>query len=437
MIKHFIGVWLAYWLAIALLPTKSIYPGTVQAFLLQFSFVALVLLGFFAIAPSAPRTSVEIRSAKHLIWLALGMSLVGLLALTYDKVAIQGIDYSRGLAAAREQWRQFGEEREGAASSIYSALGYLVGSAYYVAAVLAVTQSRSLTARHRLFVLFLCISFLLANSLITGGRSNVLLFAAFVLGAFASRTVHLSELFPKTAQRFLVSLVLALVFTYTVFIFYQRAATSELAAAEYVLGFLPYIGLEAATWYSDLLDGSTVSSLSAMLVLSTSYITHSFATVAAIIDSPGEDKVILFLNSAKILSKLGLVSQPDGDWFLAGRLPSLPGALWHQFGAPLFVAWSISIGALAALAQHWAARRPNRLLPLGTHAMAYVTLLLSPALFAGDFLSFPYVAGAFVQLAFIAACLRIRVSARPAQTSITKSIGDYESATAPRLRDSR
>ena len=59
---------------------------------------------------------------------------VDLAALTYDKLFIQKIDYSAGLAFAREEWRQLGEEREGQASSIFSVIGYLLGSSYYVAA---------------------------------------------------------------------------------------------------------------------------------------------------------------------------------------------------------------------------------------------------------------------------------------------------------------
>ena len=49
-------------------------------------------------------------------------------------------------------------------------------------------------------------------------------------------------------------------------------------------------------------------------------------------------------------------------------------------------------------------------MPLGSSVMAHVTLLLTPALFAGDFLSFPFVLGSFVQLAVIDRFLRLNPS---------------------------
>jgi hypothetical protein len=136
-----------------------------------------------------------------------------------------------------------------------------------------------------------------------------------------------------------------------------------------------------------------------MVVLALSYVTHSFATAAAIVEGPTEDKSILFLHAAGILYKLGLGSAPDGDWFLTGRFPSLPGALWHQYGALGFGAASLALGAIAASARVWAIRSPRRLVPMGVCLLVDAILLLSPALFAADFLSFPFVVASFLVLA--------------------------------------
>jgi hypothetical protein len=111
------------------------------------------------------------------------------------------------------------------------------------------------------------------------------------------------------------------------------------------------------------------------------------------------DSTILFLHILGILHKLGLTSAPEGDWFLAGRLPSVPGALWHQFGVLGFIVSSLLLGTICAIMAVWTARQPHRLLPLGAFVMADSTLLLSPALFAGDFLSFPFVMASFILLA--------------------------------------
>jgi hypothetical protein len=136
-----------------------------------------------------------------------------------------------------------------------------------------------------------------------------------------------------------------------------------------------------------------------MIVLGISYVTHSFATVAGIVVAPSEDKTILFVHLISILHKLGLADPPDADWFLSGRFPSLPGALLHQYGLWGLVLGSIAVGVLTACAAVWSARRPAALLPLGCMVMAGAVLVLSPALLAFDFLSFPFVIASFAILA--------------------------------------
>ena len=413
MSKHFLRIWLIYWIFIELLPVKSIYPATTQAFLLQLAFVVIVLIaleftGFILNFKDLPEArSVEISRSLSIIKISLGMSVFGFIFLIYDKIYIQGVDYSDGLVVAREQWRQLAENRDEGASSIFSVFGYLFGSAYYVAAVLAITQVKILRTSQRIWTLLACFFIVMGNSIITGGRSNVILLAVFILGAMVSRRgLSFRKLLESQLHRWTLILAVGLAASYTVFIFYERADASELSGLEYVLDFLPFLGLEMAEWYQSLLDGSALSSLSAMLVLAVSYVTHSFATTAAIIDGPTEDKTIIFVHMVSILSRLGLSNNPDSEWFLAGRFPSFPGALWHQFGVTGFFFGSILLGIGCAAAAAWTAVRPARLLPLGVFVMAYVVLILTPLLFAGDFLSFPFVAAAFLVLAFTGNFLR-------------------------------
>lgn len=408
MIRHFVGVWLLYWTAVALLPVQSVYPATVMAALHQVTFVVSVLVAYVvAVAvlrvPRVP-TGLDrnVPRSRSLIALSLWLSLVGLALLTYDKMYVQGIDYSEGVAVAREEWRQLGEEREGRASSIFSALGYLLGSSYYVAMALAVTQGRVLSARFRFWAIVASAGFVLANSLITGGRSSVLLFAVFFLGALTARREVTLESLLGTRPRVRALAALALVSAmYTVYVFYARAAASGVAALEYALEFLPFLGLEAQSWYRQTLDGGPVSSLGAMLVLAMSYVTHSFATVAAIVDATPEDKTILFLHLAGLLHKVGLGPLPDGEWFLAGRLPTVPGALLYQFGMAGPLAGGGTLGICCATARAWTTSRPDRVLPLGAFTLAHATLVLSPAVLALDFLSAPFIAASFFMLAVV------------------------------------
>jgi len=415
MVKHFLGVWLIYWVTVALLPVHSIYPATAEAFALQCAFVTLVL-GTYTLTyavlggPALPAAGrFDLPTAPTLILISLVMSILGFVFLAYDKAYIQGIDYSEGIAVAREEWRRGGEAREGQPSSVFSVMGYLLGSGYYVAAVLAVTQVGVLSARQRVWILLASFILLMGNSAISGGRSNILLMTVFMFGAMAARGgLKFRRLFNTLAQRQILILAAGLSVAYTLFVFYQRAQDSDVSVLEYALDFLPYLGLEPEEWYKSLMDGSSASSLSAIFVLAVSYLTHSFASVAAIIDASAEDKTIIFVHITGILSKLALVNRPDGDWFLAGRFPSFPGALWHQYGGIGFVFGSLLLGVISAFANTWTAWQPARLLPLGAFVMVYSVLLLTPALFAADLLSFPFAAAAFVIVALLDRYLRFR-----------------------------
>jgi oligosaccharide repeat unit polymerase len=423
MLRQFVFVWVLYWIAVAVLPVHSIYPGTFQAFLLQLSFVCIVwfcaktVLDMFHIRRMPAADKQNINYSASLIRIAIFLSIIGLIALAYDKMYIQKIDYSAGVATAKEQWRELGEDRAGGASSVFSAVGYLLGSCYFVAVVLAVTQGAILSARARLITFVTCFLLLMVNSLLTGGRSAVLLIAAFVAAAFSARRgIAVRGLFASALQRRFIQSLVLIAAAYTVFIFYDRAAAGDLSGAVYATNFLPFMGLEADSWYRNALgNGSPMSSIVAMLVLAGCYITHSFSTVAAIVDAPFEDKSIIFLTVGQLLYKLGIVGRPDEGWILAGRFPTVPGALWHQFGPLGFFVGSVLLGFTAGAAKVWAVRRPDHLLSLGAYSMATATLIVSPAVFAPDFTSFPFVVAAFVILAVAAKFVVLR-RARSSQT---------------------
>src|SRR5688572_2097085 len=100
MLSRFLHVWLFYWLAVALLPVRSVYPATGEAFLVQLTFVVLVagtlkfISSRFAPGPMPAAGATDIPCASTLLWIALALSAVGLLALCYDRIFIQGVDFS-------------------------------------------------------------------------------------------------------------------------------------------------------------------------------------------------------------------------------------------------------------------------------------------------------------------------------------------------------
>lgn len=406
MIRGFLYSWLLYWTLVLLVPVHSVYPAVTAAFLLQLAFLVLVVAGYFVASPQCREFAMpsitlgEIPSANQLITISLWMSLIGFLMLLYDKVYIQQIDYTKGVALARQQWADLGEAREGRASSIWSILGYALGSGYYLAAVLVVTQSSFLSGWQRFRAIGSASFFVLANSVITGGRSNFMLLAFVSLAALSARHgLRIRSVFTSRRQRRVLGILLGLSGCYIVFIFFARASAGDQAVYQYVVNYLPWMGVDFDNWYVRSVNEGWIGTVGNMTVLVLGYLTHSFATTAAIIEAPYEDKLIIFNNVADILYKLGVMHPVDSAWFLAGRFPTVPGALWHEFRAGGFVIASLLLGLTAGWTSLWMSSRPRRLLPLGLYTLVGATLFLTPYVFAPDFLSFPPVLVAVVILA--------------------------------------
>jgi len=427
---------MAYWLVVLLLPVSSIYQGIVQAFVLQFGFVFVVAGTIFLVLsitgyrrmPSA--LSVTIYRAETLAWVALLLSMAGLAFLVYDKIYVQGIDYTDGIAIAREEWRRQGLIRDNRASSIMSALGYIFGSFYFVASILTILERDKIRSGSRIFILLISFILLLMNSLLTGGRSIILLFLAFLYAASGVyRGIRLRDLIRRPSQRALLQGILIAAVIYVAIVFYFRADASGGAGIEYyVLGFFPYLGLQADPWFEEFLRTSSWGGLASVMTITLSYITHSFSTVAAIVDHGIEDKTLIFMHIVDLLSKVGLTERPDSAWFLAGRFPSVPGALWLQFGTAGLIVGSILLGIIAALARIWVVASPESILAIGANLCMEAILILSPAVFAADFLSFPFVAFAFFGCAGLSLMLRFKsqllVRARLLPTRLTESMGE-------------
>lgn len=409
MIRMFLSSWLIYWIGLLILPFTVIYPNCTQAFLIQAIFVIFVLFGYSLVANYAERhppvdDASRLQRGTVLLAVSIFLSAAGLASLVYDKIIIQGIDYTSGLAAAREQWRVLGLHRT-RASSPFSIFGYLVGCTYFVAAALVTARPRDFTRTTRFSVYTACFALALGNSIITGGRSVLFLLAAFVVAAKClqpKQETGANRNWLDVAYGFAAVTV---AIAYVVYVTIQRAHAAGQSVELYVLNGVSFLGLRLDDDYVKTFDGSLFSEVLSAIVFCAAYLVHSFASVCAMIDALPEDKPIVFIHALQLLSRLGLISFPDGEWFLVGRFPSLPGALWHQFGAAGLTVFALLTGAATGLAYWWRRRCPDQLLGIGFQLCCVVILMLSPLSFAGDFLAFPFVVIAFGIMAAIQAML--------------------------------
>jgi hypothetical protein len=421
---HFLCAWLLYWVLAAAMPVESAWMAHAwEAFLLQLSFVGLTVLGLSLPSlpepsqPSAPPRPIDV--SQWIIW-ALLLSAFGLLLQVFDKVVVQGIDYSQGIASARIQWRDLGEERAGQASSLASVASYLLGSAHYVAMMLLMHEDCRLSPRRKLLAWGLVLLLLMSNLSLTGGRSG-LLFVLSLSVAMCARRGDCVGMLMRLPFRYKLGVTLAglVCMAYALYVFYMRALLSGFTAHEYAIDFLPYLGLTPSQALSSLDPESLLSSVVSLMVLAGGYLTHSLQTTMAILDAPLEDKTVVFSYLQSLLARGGLMSMPETDWFLAGLFPSLPGALYHQWGIGGVLLGGATLGLVGRVIAGCHRRRPGDLLPLCAYGLIHAVLVLSPMLMAADFLNFPFIATAAAAVSALALLNRRWLGGAPPASATT------------------
>lgn len=398
IIKSFVAVWTVYWLLQIILPIRPVGDGIVQAMLLQLAFVLTVIAGYSLVAGLHPGRDISAtwQVNDRVLAIALALSLVGTLALAYDKIIVQGIDYSSGLAFAREQWQRAGLERSGSVSSPLSVLGYLLSSCYMV--VLALIAPRPWNTRK--YVIVLCAAGLaLVNTLLTGGRSTLILTLLFYASALSitppsGRPKQTRAL--KNRATYLAATTIVLCTWYFLYIFEARAEATGISIRDYSREVLYGLGLRPTAFLDDLSPDNPLTGSITLLVTATAYFTHSFATTVSIIDfGPARNSAtVIFVTGASIAAKLHLINPIDTEWFLAGAFPSLPGALYLQSDWCLTIFASLVFGMMTGLA-HWWHRESPSILSFGVMAGLMCTLLASPILFAADVMMFPFAMAQF------------------------------------------
>lgn len=396
MIRRFLYIWIIYWLVYFVQPVTSIYPDILQALALQVSFVFCTYV-FFIIGSSSAgsiniveKHSFDTSNALFLVRGGILLSILGIIFLLYDKIFIQQIDYSQGLAAARHEWRVLGEERSSAASSLYSAIGYLLGGAYFVSLALLLSRYFILNDRERAVYLLICAFLVFLNSAITGGRSSILL--AIIFGCFGYFTKNNSQqethLFKNESFMKYFKFLLFLGSVYSVYIFYERALAGEQVIGAYGITFLEYLGLAPYDWFAHVAYETDWGAIASLLNLAISYLTHSLATTAAIVGSSNDYGDAMFVNFMQIGAKFGILPQPS-DWFMGGRFSSLPGALYFQYGAAGLLIGSAILGTVTGRLAGIFSSDPTRMLVFFLCSISELILLMSPFLFAAEFLFFP------------------------------------------------
>jgi oligosaccharide repeat unit polymerase len=357
IIKSYTQIWIGVYLMAFLIPANSIYKtssrfyaiGLIMLFLTVLTTSLLLSYSFFKRKKKYNDEHRIPQINKHQILLVIKicslLSLAGLSCFIIDKVLIQGINYAEGLAVARYDYRDIGEGRTGV-SSLYSALGYILSGFSCIAFILSFVffdQSQKWT----LYGLLLPFLDLMGVSVLTGGRTSIILIVAMVLGGRVLRKLLRYEIWPfnkKNTSLFIVLLVV--IFFYVIYIFADRAQQSDEAAKFYAESMIVFLSGSVNPYFDKIeILPDLIQNFIYLCISLLAYLVHSNWILEGIFELNIMYGEATFVGFRDYLSKIGLPFQHQ-EWSFEGKFISWPGALFHDIGLWGMIGFAIFHGIL-------------------------------------------------------------------------------------------
>lgn len=207
-----------------------------------FSALFLSCVFRFSLVVNLPSVDFLVRATNALVLLAA----ISLALVVYDRVLIQGVDYSLGLAHAREMWRDLSSERVGA-SSIFNVLGNIFFPfVYFGISFCTLFFERSPKFRRSFYISILLV---FAFSMVTGGRELLLVLFGIFLASIALRYSINAPVIAKGMKKdFLLIFAVALFFA--VYVGFLRSQSYDFGMDEYGLSLATRLGASG-----ELVDG--------------------------------------------------------------------------------------------------------------------------------------------------------------------------------------
>lgn len=402
----YVAVWAGYFALIGLLPVRYSHLERLAA---VFSLIFWVLIsaavayavrgklqhGGFMGHPASLRVAgrpLQKGEVARIVSVGMALGVVGFGCLAYDRIVLQGIDYSQGIAVARELWRQSGENRNGV-SSVFSVLGYLVGFSFFCSIAIAHFHWEFLGKWTRRMIIFGGTLLVMANSLLIGGRSVVLVQLAAVVAMGCIRRLYGYRSFPGNGARIFLlgGAIFVLAFGYSIYVFSERAAAGNTLPAVYSEVTIDWLGGEPTDSFRKLeeLPDSLASSVE-LAVVAGVYLSHSYGTFESVLESDNNPGTVTFGFIRELLGKMGLAAEPSEASAFEARFLSLPGSLYYDFGWMGFYLGALFMGLLLGFIPNMLRWRSGGGMAICLALSVLITAFLAPLLLAMDVLCVPF-----------------------------------------------
>jgi hypothetical protein len=404
------------WVALALLfytvPLAYVHEPGILTWLVIFGGVALFGLGDYlgGLLPSPFRSKAN-SPTNTLIFCAI-VGVVGISAMSVDKLFLSGIDWSIGITSVREQRAVDVVANIPIKRSVLLYFGYLTFSFSCVAVTMFILLGERLTTFARICGQISVLP-MVAYAILFGGRMPILVVILLVIGACITRRIKGMPVLPAGQRLWLKLTVVAVVFSaYSFKVWDNRRQVNKIDSYS---AFLTVASVKwevtPSPWLNEAVRNQTIPvNLAMNLVSSALYLTHSPTTVQRMLEHRDQLSMYFGFYQVDVLSPIADVFFPSlkfpqkmrSELAAAGLYGWFPSAwgVWigdagMVFGSIWIVLWGALSGFCYRLVRHGDCLSAELML-----TFCYMSIVLSP-------ISGPFgIANSFlVFLSFVAVCV--------------------------------
>jgi hypothetical protein len=424
LLFSYVLIWVVYFFSCLITPVKSLYEKThaqavfwVVVYVLLSTATAFLLMTIFTKrSPNEATYTVglfyDYLKPHRLIILASLLALCGLLLHLYDKVFIMNIDYSAGIAWARQKWIANGVARGGRISSWQSATGHILVNFYFIVILIVLLFWKELPKFYKYFGYSVSVIAVLIYSASMGSRTVPLFFLLYVITVLLLGK-SIGKRFLPEGFRCLFVLLCLLIFIYNIFVFHERGkAHGGGSPRQYTQSFFSKLRGEQTSGFN---MGENLSGFLGELfhygILTTIYINHNqwtFDYILTLDDRPGQS---MFNTLYAGLVKLGIITKEQiTNRAFSGVFLSLPGCAYYDFGILGLITISIFHGTFLFTADRLVRKSKLKIWHLFLFILVGMFSLISPLTSAANLMSFPYLIISCLCLPFLVRAVKLSIA---------------------------
>ena len=403
IIYIFIIINIAAFCILGLIPAKALISNSIFIFLLNLSFLSLVivfaLLTYFIIPKKRMKVNRNLMNSniirKNFLLLSI-LPIIGIILVSYDRIITRGINYSEGLRYARYAWL------DTSGGNVLGILGNLLIPFSYVGIFFIILYSTSVSKKLQVFLIISIFFGVIGHAALNGGRSNLLLaIIMIIISMIFKKKQRNKTLYKDYLTKTKIFLLGIIATTYIWYITSLSASMGGTGIGELLQeGIVALYGIPNQAFFSN-----EHSSLIYFLIYFLSYLFHGQWTAEisySLIDRGGNYSIPPIIGILANKFNLGKITEGQTYFGDTGAFISLPGGFYYDYGFFGLILLSIFLGNLLGVAFVLInkSKRIGGLQTVFIMSILYI-LFMSPIIAAYGLSYFSFIMYAFLMLSII------------------------------------